>query len=56
METYGIITKMLYKKYLQVLFYYPPEWVLRQYISVSFFLIFGVFHIIFLYIKSPNCH
>ena len=42
-----MITKKFYQKYLLVLFYYPPELVLRQYKNVSNFLIFGVFQMLF---------
>ena len=50
-----MIMKKFYQKYLIVLFYYPPERVLRQYNNMSNFLIFGVFSNAF-YIKSPKCH
>ena len=50
-----MITKKFYQKYLLVVFNYPPEWVLRQYMNMSNFLIFGVFQMLF-YIKSPKCH
>ena len=43
METYGMVTKKYYQKYLLVLFYHPLEWVLRQYTNMSNFLIFCVF-------------
>ena len=42
-----MITKKFYQKYLLVLFYYPPELVLRQYKNVSNFLISGVFQMLF---------
>ena len=38
-----MIAKTFYQKYVLLLFYYPPEWDLRQYINMSKFLIFGVF-------------
>ena len=38
-----------YQKYLPVLFYYSPELVLRQYKTMSIFLIFGVFQMLFIY-------
>ena len=44
-----MITKKFYQKYLPVLFYYPPELVLRQYKTMSNFLIFGVFQMLFIY-------
>ena len=44
-----MITKKFYQKYLPVLFYYPPELVLRQYKTMSIFLIFGVFQMLFIY-------
>ena len=42
METYDMIMKKFYQKYLLLVFYYPPEWVLRQYIltcQISYFLV-----------------
>ena len=42
-----MITKKFYQKYLPVLFYYPPELVLRQYKIMSNFSIFGVFQMLF---------
>ena len=39
--------KKFNQKYLLVLFYYPPELVLRQYKNMSNFLIFGVFQMLF---------
>ena len=54
METYGMITKKLYLKYLLVSFYYSSELVLRQYIIMSNFLIFGFSNDF--YLKSPTCH
>ena len=39
-------TNEFYQKYLLVLFYYPPERVLRQYKNMSNFLIFGVFQML----------
>ena len=56
METYDMITKKFYQKYLLVLFNYPSDWVLRQYLNMSNFLIFGVFQMFFFYIKNPKCH
>ena len=51
-----MITKMVYQKYLLVLFYYPPEWVLRQYNYEHVkFLYFWCFLNAF-YIKSSKCH
>ena len=44
-----MITKKFYQKYLPVLFYYPPELVLRRYKTMSIFLIFGVFQMLFIY-------
>ena len=44
-----MITMKFYKKKLPVLFYYPPELVLRQYKIMSNFLIFGVFQMLFTY-------
>ena len=44
-----MITKKFYPKSLPVLFYYPPELVLRQYKTMSIFLIFGVFQMLFIY-------
>ena len=44
-----MITKKFYQKYLPVLFYFPPELVLRQYKTMSIFLIFGVFQMLFIY-------
>ena len=49
METYGMITKKLDQIFVG-LFDYPIYWALRQYIKISNFLIFGVFHMYF-YIK-----
>ena len=49
-----MITKKFYQKDLLVLYYYPPELVLRQYKNMSNFLIFGVFQMFFFYIKDPN--
>ena len=43
MATYCMIWKKFHQKYLLVIINYPPEWILRQYISMSNFLIFGVF-------------
>ena len=42
-------TKKFYQKHLPVLFYYPSELVLRQYKTMSIFLIFGVFQLLFIY-------
>ena len=42
-----MITKNFYQKYLPVLFYYPPELVLRQYKNMSNFFIFGVFQMLY---------
>ena len=47
METYDMISKKFYQKYLLVLFYYPPEWVLGKYMDMSNFLIFDVFQMLF---------
>ena len=44
-----MITMKFYQKYLPVLFYYPPELVLRQYKIMSNFLIFCVFQMLFTY-------
>ena len=43
MATYCMIWKKFHQKYLLVIINYPPERILRQYISMSNFLIFGVF-------------
>ena len=40
METYGMIMKKFYQKYMLVLSYYPPEWGLRQNINMSILLTF----------------
>ena len=49
-----MITKKFYQQYLLDLFYYKPEWVLRQYIliNMSNFLIFGVVHMLFFFTKK----
>ena len=44
-----MITKKCYQKYLPGLFYYPPELVLRQYKTMSIFLFFCVFQMLFIY-------
>ena len=49
METYDIIIIKFYQKSLLVSFYYPPEWLLRQYINMSNFIICGVFQMFFTY-------
>ena len=48
-----MIMKKIYQKYLLLVFYYPPEWVLRQYIltcQISYFLVF--LKCFFIYKKS----
>ena len=52
MATYCLIWKKFHQKYLLVIINYPPEWILRQYISMSNFLIFGVFLSVFLHKNS----
>ena len=49
-----MITKKFYQKNLLVLFYYPPELVLEQYMNMSNFLIFGIFQMLFKYQSRTN--
>ena len=47
--------KKFNQKQLPILFYYPSEKVLGQYLNMSNFLIFGVFSNDY-YLKSPKYH